>query len=664
VTAAGEACAEVLLDLPARRADRRLTYRVPEALRPAVDVGTRVLVPLGPRQARGFVLGFQPCDQPGARELREIQAIVDPQPCFSARLLELARWVADTSLATVLEAVHCLIPPEVLRRRDAARSRSSAQDAAGERVSIGVPARQSAVPDAEPPTHRAPSVPTLLWGGADARREWILHAAASEIGGGGRALIIVPEIALIPHLRDRARALLGDRVVDLHSGMTGRARRAAWGRIVDREADVVIGTRSALFAPLDRLRLIVLDEEQDTAYKADASPRYHGRDVALHRGTLEQARVVLGSPAPSVETYAALAAGHLECIRLPRAAAPPRVTLVDMRAERSRGRRGLLSQPLLAAIRLHLRSGGRVALFVNRVGYARILFCQECGRAVRCKRCEVAMPYDGERRAIFCRICGRTDPAPEVCPGCGGAALRWIGAGTERVEEVIGRLFPAIRIARVDRETEREFAKIAADFAGGRTRIIVGTQLMLRARELRPTLIGVVDADLPLYLPDFRAGERTLQQLRAVLSLAEGGVADGGPAAEAVVQTRVPEHPAIAALRTGDDETMYRGELAVRRQFGYPPYTVLARLIAAGPDRQAAEKLAAEAVEIVQRFGVEVLGPAPARDPGPRAAFRYHCLMRATDGDAVRAAGRAALAAAARGRRGRLTVEMDPQEIH
>src|SRR5437868_3440029 len=190
-----------------------------------------------------------------------------------------------------------------------------------------------------------------------------------------------------------------------------------------------------------------------------------------------------------------------------------------MRAERSRGRRGLLSQPLLAAIRLHLRSGGRVALFVNRVGYARILFCQECGRAVRCKRCEVAMPYDGERRAIFCRICGRTDPAPEVCPGCGGAALRWIGAGTERVEEVIGRLFPEIRIARVDRETEREFAKIAADFAGGRTRIVVGTQLMLRARELRPTLIGVVDADLPLYLPDFRAGERTLQQLRAVLSL-------------------------------------------------------------------------------------------------------------------------------------------------
>ena len=173
----------------------------------------------------------------------------------------------------------------------------------------------------------------------------------------------------------------------------------------------------------------------------------------------------------------------------------------------------------------------------------------------------------------------------------------------------------------------------------------------------------MVDADLPLYLPDFRAGERTLQQLRAVLSLADGA-ADGGPAAEAVVQTRVPEHPAIAALRTGDDETMYRGELAIRRQFGYPPYTVLARLIAAGPDRQAAEKLAAEAVDIVQRFGVEVLGPAPARDPGPRAAFRYHCLMRATDGDAVRAAGRAALAAAARGRRGRLTVEMDPQEIH
>ena len=652
MTAAGEACAEVLLDLPARRADRRLTYRVPEMLRPAVDVGTRVLVPLGPRQARGFVLGFQPCDQPGARELREIQAVVDPQPCFSARMLELARWVADTTLATLVEAVHCLIPPEVLRRRDAARSGSAVEDAAAPR---GPRAHVSP----ESPTYRAPSTPTLLWGGADARREWILQAIVAERGRGGRTLVIVPEIALIPHLRDRARALLGDRVVDLHSGMTGRARRAAWERIAGQDADVVIGTRSALFAPLDRLRLIVLDEEQDTAYKADASPRYHGRDVALHRGTLEQARVVLGSPAPSLETYAALVDGRIEGIRLPRGAASPRVTVVDMRAERNRGRRGLLSQPLLAAIRLHLRSGGRVALFVNRVGYARILFCQECGRAVRCRRCEVTMPYDRERRAIFCRICGRTDPAPEVCPGCGGAALRWIGAGTERVEEVIGRLFPGTRIARVDRETEREFAKIAGDFASGRTRIVVGTQLMLRARELRPTLVGVVDADLPLYLPDFRAGERTFQQLRAVVSLT-----DGGPAAEAVVQTRVPEHPAIAALRTGDDDTMYRGELAVRRQFGYPPYTVLARLMAAGPDRQAAQRLAAEAAEIVQRFGVEVLGPAPARDPGPRAAFRYQCLLRASDGDAVRAAGRAALVAAARARHGRLTVEMDPQEIH
>src|SRR5207302_1135686 len=220
----------------------------------------------------------------------------------------------DTTLATVLEAVHCLIPPDVLRRRDAARARSSAQDAARERgeredvsaappqgafPAIGVPTGQGAVPGAEAPTHLEPSIPTLLWGGADARREWILQATMTEIGRGGRALIIVPEIALIPDLRDRARALLG-------------------------------------------------------------------------------------SPAPSVETYAAIAAGQFECIRLPRAAAPPRVTLVDMRAERSRGARGLLSQPLLAAIRRHLRSGGRVALFVNRVGYARILFCQECGRAVRC----------------------------------------------------------------------------------------------------------------------------------------------------------------------------------------------------------------------------------------------------------------------------------------
>ncbi|HLW59915.1 MAG TPA: primosomal protein N' [bacterium] len=700
-------CAEVLLDLPARRADRLLTYRLPDPLRRSVQVGTRVLVPLGPRTAHGFVIAVRPQGAPDARELRGIEAVADPQPYFTPQMLDLARWLADRTLSTLLEAVHSLIPPEVIRRaRDRAPStavlgvvpssarrmgtrqaailealRSGGEVAVDDLVRAGgrpalrrlvvqgavvvrdpvPPVRPAAVPSGEPPPDGAGPAPqesVLLWGDPEARQRWILAAAAGVVRGGGQVLLAVPEIALVPDLRDRVRAALGDRLAELHSEMPERARRGAWARIVGGRVDVVIGTRSALFAPLERLRLIVVDEEQDPAYKADGAPRYHGREVALRRGAVTGARVVLGAEAPSVETYAEVASGRIACVRLAPTVAAPRIGLIDMRAERRRGHVGLLSRTLVGAMRRHLRAGGRVALFVNRVGYARVLLCQECGRAVVCPRCDVPMPYDGERRTISCRICGLTAPAPAVCPRCRGVSLRWFGAGTERVEAVIGRIFPDHRVARLDRETAPQFDNVIEEFRGGRLRIVVGTQLMLRARRLRPSLVGVLDADLSLYLPDFRAGERTFQQLRAVVSLAAG--ADGG---EAVVQTRVPDHPAIAALVAGD-EAMYRAELEVRRQFGYPPYTVLARVVAAGPEREAARALAELAAAAARRSEVDVLGPAPARGLGAHGVFRYQFLLRAVDGESVRAAARAALAATSAVRTGRLTAEMDPQETY
>ena len=263
------------------------------------------------------------------------------------------------------------------------------------------------------------------------------------------------------------------------------------------------------------------------------------------------------------------------------------------------------------------------------------------------------MPYDRETRTIACRICGYAAPAPSVCPRCGGVALRWIGAGTERVEEIARHLFPALAIGRLDRETEKQFARVAAEFMTGRTRLLVGTQLLLRARRIRPTLIGVVDADLPLFLPDFRAGERALQQLRALASLASDS-----PGAEAVVQTRAPDHPVIAALLRGTDEQVYARELEVRREFGYPPYAVLAALLAVGNDPAAAWGLAVRSAEIARRYGADVLGPAPDRDPGPQGTFRYRCLLRSSDGAVVRSAARAALSAA--GAKNRLVVEMNP----
>ncbi len=694
------ACAEVLLDLPARSTDRRLTYRIPDPLRDALRIGSRVQVPLGPRTMRGFVIAMAPCDPAPARQLREILAVAGVRPLFSPAMLTLARWMAEQTVSTLLEAVHCLAPPEIFRRRSLPLARTPVASLAEQgglaarlgprqgRILAALRARAE-VPIAElvreggrpalrrlvaqgavlvkepadvpleprPETAALPGPPTLVWGDFEDRRAWIVERAVAAVHHGGRVLIIVPEIARVPVFVRILGSTFGDGVAALHSGMPARERQAAWMRCVSQEVRVVVGTRSALFAPLHGVRLIVVDDEEDPAHKADAAPRYHARDVALRRAALAGARVVLGSLTPSMETYAEVAAGRMRCVRLTAKTARARVTLVDLRLERVRGRYGVLTPPLLAAVRRHLRAGGRVALFLNRTGYARVLLCDECGSTVRCPRCEVTTSFDRENRTVSCRICGRGAPAPGTCPRCGGVGLRGIGPGTERVEEVVRRLFPALAIARLDRETAPQFDRIANEFASGRIRLIVGTQILLRAREIRPSIVGVCDADLPLHLPDFRAAERMLQQLRAIVSLAAGP-----PGPEAVIQTRIPSHPAIRALATGDDEAAYREELKMRRELGYPPATTLARVIAASAVREAAARMAEAIAESSRARGVEVLGPAPARDSGS-GVFRYQCVLRAADAEVVRAAARAALGDVPMRRGSRLTVEMDPQEF-
>ncbi len=706
MSAAVTACAEVLLDLPARSIDRRLTYRIPPSLEAALRIGSRVVVPLGPRTARGFVIAVMPSEPHPDLALREVLSAVDRHPLFSAKMLNLARWIAEHTVSTLLEAVHCLAPAEVFRRRAPQRfrrpvvalgegrlgGRTGPQQARilealrargevpmddllreGGRAALRRLVAQGAVLVKEPPpgtrlddppsSKPSPSersagdeTPTLVWGDAGARRAWILAQARAAVDGGGQVLIVVPEIVLVSTFMRSLAPAFGNAVAPFHSAMTARERQAVWERCASQDVRVVVGTRSALFVPLHDVRLIVVEDEHDPAYQADSAPRYHARDVARRRAALDGARIVLGSLAPSVETYAEVAAGHMACVRLPAAAPRAQVVLVDLREERARGSRGLLTPPLVAAIRRHLRAAGRVVLFVDRTGYTRALLCEECGSVVRCPRCDAAMPYDRERRTVSCRICGQTNPAPGTCPRCGGVRLRGIGPGTERVEEVVRRLFPSLRIARLDRETADEFGRIAHEFAAGRVRLVVGTQMLLRAGELRPTLVGVLDADFALHLPDFRGAERTLQRLRAVAAMA------GGPRPEAMFQTRMPDHPAVRALATDDDDAVYRRELETRRELGFPPYTTLARVIAAGATREAAVGLASKLAESSRALGVEVLGPAPVYDRSGRAAFRYQSLLRAANPAAVRAAARAALAMTA-GKGGRITVEMDPQEF-
>lgn len=359
-----------------------------------------------------------------------------------------------------------------------------------------------------------------------------------------------------------------------------------------------------------------------------------------------------------------------------------------MRAEERRGHIGYLSRALVQGISRHLRARGGVVLVVSRRGYARVLLCRECGAAVRCPSCGVAMGYEREGAAVRCGVCGRAGPAPDVCPRCRGVGLRGVGAGTRRIEEVVHRLFPALRTARLDAETPRA-DHVLREFAGGRVRLLVGTAMVLHALSERahPTLVGVVDADGPLYVPDFRAAEHTLQRLRAAVQLAvppapaagppasaSGGrvLAAGRPAPEVIVQTRVPDHPVLRAIRTGNDVPFYGAELAARRDLGYPPYARLVRVVVEHSTPDAARTLAERVAAAARAHRLDVLGPAPLRGPRGAGVMRAQCVLRLPGRphgcedprrDAPLEAVRAALAEVPPPAGARLVVDVDPQEM-
>lgn len=688
-------CAEVLLLRPRRLAGRPLTYRVPPGLFDLAP-GFGVVVPLGRRVVHGIVTQVGPCRE--VRALREIVTVPSPVPLVSGTLLDLARWLAEETSSPLGDAVRCLVPPEVVGRTVGRASLAVLRDRERLPRRLGPRQRQVVgalerspegvrVPDlaseggrdalrrlvaagavqlVEPHPGRAPAeggrggeggrVPLVVWGEPQARWRWIVDAA-SAVARRDQALVVVPETSRVAPLLSRLREAVGDaRVVAFHSGLGAVARREAWLRIREGTADVVVGTRSALFLPLARLGLLVVDDEQSPAHKAQESPRYHSRDVALERARREGAQAVLAALAPAVETYAAVSSGRFGCVRLASDRPPPPVTVVDMRSEREAGLKGFLSRQLVDAIRRHLRARGRVALFVSRAGYAPVLRCRECGRPVRCPRCHVAVPYDRTAGVLRCRVCGAKMPAPDVCPSCKGSQLRAVGAGSQRVEEIVGSLFPGVRRARVDRDTADDLAATVDLVGSGRVRLVVGTQALLRAaeplrrREASPTLVAVVDVDAALFRPDFRAAERTFHDVKAMASMASG---------EVILQTRLPDHPAVVAVRTGEDDGFYEAELRVRREFGYPPFSHLARLVISGPEPECSQALAERASAAARASGVDVLGPAPV---GTSRGVRVQILLRGPTRAAVRGAVRAAQEDLGPLGRNRLIVDMDPQE--
>ncbi|MFU8820646.1 MAG: primosomal protein N' [Gammaproteobacteria bacterium] len=714
---------KVAIDAPL---DTLFDYLAPDVAPPPAP-GTRVRVPFGRRRPVGLVMAHaEASDLPEGR-LKLIVEVLDSAPLFDPTLLRLLDWTAryyqEPPGSVVAAALPAPLrqgrplpePPSRLTARgpapDAMRQRAPKQAALldllaaaprrtddpglppGWRASAARLAARELV-DIEPepaaaawtaalggPVLNAAQAEAaagiigdlgrfsarLLFGVTGSGKTEVYLSAATEcLRRGQQVLVLVPEIGLTPQLVQRFAARLAAPVAVLHSGLSAGDRLVAWEDARSGRAAVVIGTRSAVFVPLARPGLIIVDEEHDPSLRQHEGLRYSGRDLAVMRASLAGLPVVLGSATPSLETLKHAREGRYGLARLPERpgrATHPRVALVDLR--RHPATEGV-SGPLLRAMQAHLDAHGQVLLFLNRRGFAPALFCASCGWVAACRQCDARYTWHRRIARLRCHHCGDDIPVPPACPDC-GADLRPVGEGTERLEDALARRFPDVNIARIDRDSTRRRGavdQILDDVRDGRTRILVGTQMMAKGHDFPDvTLVGIINADQGLFGTDFRAGERLAQTLVQVSGRAGRADRPG----EVLVQTSYPEHPLLQRLLTGGYEAFAEAALEEREAAGWPPYTHLAMLRAeAVKPGLALRFLAACRAALPASGGLVVLGPAPAPMEKRGGRWRAQLLLQSGARPALHGAlaELRALAQTLPESRGiRWFVEVDPQDL-
>lgn len=471
------------------------------------------------------------------------------------------------------------------------------------------------------------------------KTEVYLQATRAALDLGQSVIVLVPEISLAPQTVQRFKARfhdLADQIAVLHSNLSQGERFDEWHRIRDGKARIVIGARSAIFAPVREPGLIIVDEEHEPAYKQENPPKYHARDLAVVRGHLEKSTVLLGSATPSLESFRNTQLGKYQLVKLTEradGASLPLTRVVDMRIEsrKQKGRDAIISEVLRTSIDKRLEDGEQVIVFLNRRGFARSLQCPPCGHVIECSHCAIPLTYHRAEERLVCHICGHQAIVPRLCPNCNDPAIRFQGYGTEKAEGILRKVFPTAKVARLDTDTTRRknaLRDTLRDFRAKKINILLGTQMIAKGLDFpNVTLVGVLNADLSLYAPDFRAGERTFQLLTQVA----GRAGRGQMAGEVIIQTSTPHSPSIQFARHHDFEGFVSQELEVREQFSYPPFTHLALLLArSSHERRAEFTLQTLHRRLAENLPGEILlgDPIPSPLTKSHSQFRFQLLMR------------------------------------
>lgn len=664
-----------------------LSYTVPPGL--SVSVGSRVNAPVRKSLRIGVVVAIGEGHDQGI-VLKDIQSVLDEDAFLPAELIELIRWTSRyyhagfgpcmaLAFPPYLRKGRILVPDEdpFLVRTEKEPGRLSPHQQAllesipGKGVPMSVlrsmfPGSSSRIRNlmarghigiadpepGQPPTLQAPvdysadqlsalrEINRALEEGrfhsfvlhgitGSGKTEVYLAAAMEAIRRGKSVLYLVPEIALTSQTIAMVKSRIPMEVAVFHSGLSEKDRAREFMKVVHDGARFVLGTRSAVFSPLKNIGLIVADEEHDHSYKQDEGVPYNARDLCMVRAANNNACVILGSATPSMETYERARVGRSSLITMTSRIGPaalPEVEVVDMRNVP-----GPLSEPLAAEMGRTLCRGEQVLLFINRRGFSAALVCPGCGKVLRCTRCDRSLTYHRSRGAALCHWCGFTMRLPEICPFCGCLDMRPVGLGTEKVLSAVQEAFPDVRLLRMDSDEMTSARKLSASLDAirkGEVDIIVGTQMIAKGHDFpNLTLVGVVHAEQLLYMPDFRSGERTFQQIVQVAGRAGRRKAD----TRVIIQTLIPEHPLMGAIARNDFAAMAEQEQAVRMATGFPPYVHLARCVVSSETEKTARTVSQKLAKSVKVPQVEVIGPAPAPISLLRNRYRWHLVLRSRD---------------------------------